>query len=80
VPESGADDQELLGGRKNQRLHQESAIYNITEYLEIHGDLHLEIARRWCPRWQPRLGLGAIPAAGVATRVLVIGAELFPAS
>jgi cytochrome P450 len=38
VPESGADDQELPGGRKHQRLHPESPIYSVAEYLEIHGD------------------------------------------
>ena len=32
-----------LGIWHHQRLHQESPVYNVGEYLEIHGDLNIEV-------------------------------------
>jgi hypothetical protein len=57
VSETAAEDRELLGAENylweltagqlgiwhHQRLRPESPIYNVGEYLEIHGDLNIEV-------------------------------------
>ena len=47
LPGAGNYQWELTAGQlgvwHHQRLYQESSVYNVGEYLEIHGDLNIEV-------------------------------------